>query len=217
MSRSITGDWGKLCLNSKVIGSFAVAFGSSYLRKASTVSSSSSCSSSSSSSSSPSTTLDVELLQVKLQDLLHLPPLPLRDPVPVRHHAAGTPPDGREVTDVSSQHAAHVHGPSLFLALSTWSKAAAAAAVDQARFLPNTSDGKTPSVRPRGIPYCLWDVEVEDLQDETSPNFTEEVVSLFFKDSTRLMLNIEQAMEKYPRDFKRWDAHVQQLKGSCSR
>ncbi|GJN14966.1 hypothetical protein PR202_gb01848 [Eleusine coracana subsp. coracana] len=68
----------------------------------------------------------------------------------------------------------------------------------------------------RGIPYCLWDVEVEALQDETSPNFTEEVVSLFFKDSTRLMLNIEQAMEKYPRDFKRWDAHVQQLKGSCS-
>ncbi|TVU20539.1 hypothetical protein EJB05_36752, partial [Eragrostis curvula] len=58
--------------------------------------------------------------------------------------------------------------------------------------------------------------QVEDLQDETSPNFTEEVVSLFFKDSTRLMTNIEQTMEKYPRDFSRWDAHVQQLKGSCS-
>ncbi|WVZ99311.1 hypothetical protein U9M48_044634 [Paspalum notatum var. saurae] len=60
--------------------------------------------------------------------------------------------------------------------------------------------------------FCL----IEDLQDEASPNFTEEVVSLFFKDSTRLMTNIEQAMEKNPRDFNRWDANMQQLKGSCS-
>ncbi|XP_062180807.1 pseudo histidine-containing phosphotransfer protein 5 isoform X2 [Phragmites australis] len=58
--------------------------------------------------------------------------------------------------------------------------------------------------------------QVEDLQDEASPNFAEEVVSLFLKDSTRLMTNIEQTMEKYPRDFNRWDAHMQQLKGSCS-
>ncbi|KAG2626292.1 pseudo histidine-containing phosphotransfer protein 5-like isoform X2 [Panicum virgatum] len=58
--------------------------------------------------------------------------------------------------------------------------------------------------------------QIEDLQDEASPNFTEEVVSLFFKDSARLMTNIEQAMEKNPRDFNRWDAHMQQLKGSCS-
>ncbi|PVH62124.1 hypothetical protein PAHAL_3G209200 [Panicum hallii] len=52
--------------------------------------------------------------------------------------------------------------------------------------------------------------QIEDLQDEASPNFTEEVVSLFFKDSARLMTNIEQAI-----DFNRWDAHMQQLKGSC--
>ncbi|CAL4909178.1 unnamed protein product [Urochloa decumbens] len=58
--------------------------------------------------------------------------------------------------------------------------------------------------------------QIEDLQDEASPNFTEEVASLFFKDSARLMTNIEQAMEKNPRDFNRWDAHMQQLKGSCS-
>ncbi|KQK05329.1 pseudo histidine-containing phosphotransfer protein 5 isoform X2 [Brachypodium distachyon] len=57
--------------------------------------------------------------------------------------------------------------------------------------------------------------QIEDLQDETSPNFAEEVVSLFFKDSVRLVTNIEQAMEKYPEDFNRWDAHMQQLKGSC--
>jgi histidine-containing phosphotransfer protein len=36
--------------------------------------------------------------------------------------------------------------------------------------------------------------QIEDLQDEASPNFTEEVVSLFFKNSTRLMAIIEQAM-----------------------
>jgi histidine-containing phosphotransfer protein len=36
--------------------------------------------------------------------------------------------------------------------------------------------------------------QIEELQDEASPHFAEEVVSLFFKDSTRLMTNIEQAM-----------------------
>lgn len=35
------------------------------------------------------------------------------------------------------------------------------------------------------------------------------------KDSARLVTNIEQAMEKYPKDFNRWDAHMQQLRGSC--
>ncbi|TVU35149.1 hypothetical protein EJB05_17020, partial [Eragrostis curvula] len=58
--------------------------------------------------------------------------------------------------------------------------------------------------------------QVEDLQDEASPNFAEEVVTLFFKDSARLISNIEQALEKYPKDFNRWDAYMQQLKGSCS-
>nr|CAB3474222.1 unnamed protein product [Digitaria exilis] len=58
--------------------------------------------------------------------------------------------------------------------------------------------------------------QVEDLQDEASPNFAEEVVTLFFKDSARLISNIEQALEKYPNDFNKWDAYMQQLKGSCS-
>nr|CAB3478265.1 unnamed protein product [Digitaria exilis] len=58
--------------------------------------------------------------------------------------------------------------------------------------------------------------QVEDLQDEASPNFAEEVITLFFKDSARLISNIEQALEKYPKDFNKWDAYMQQLKGSCS-
>lgn len=36
--------------------------------------------------------------------------------------------------------------------------------------------------------------QVEDLQDEASPNFAEEVVTLFFKDSARLISNAEQAL-----------------------
>uniref|UniRef100_J3M902 Histidine-containing phosphotransfer protein n=1 Tax=Oryza brachyantha TaxID=4533 RepID=J3M902_ORYBR len=36
--------------------------------------------------------------------------------------------------------------------------------------------------------------QVEDLQDEANPKFAEEVVFLFFKDSARVMLNIEQAI-----------------------
>lgn len=36
--------------------------------------------------------------------------------------------------------------------------------------------------------------QLEELQDETSPNFVEEVVVLFFKDSSRLLTNIEQTL-----------------------
>jgi histidine-containing phosphotransfer peotein len=36
--------------------------------------------------------------------------------------------------------------------------------------------------------------QLEELQDETSPNFVEEVVVLFFKDSSRLLISMEQAL-----------------------
>ncbi|PWZ18873.1 hypothetical protein Zm00014a_041465 [Zea mays] len=58
--------------------------------------------------------------------------------------------------------------------------------------------------------------QLEELQDDSSPNFVEEVVALFFKDSSRLMANIEQALEKYPQDFYRLDSLVHQFKGSGS-
>uniref|UniRef100_A0A0D9WDJ6 Histidine-containing phosphotransfer protein n=1 Tax=Leersia perrieri TaxID=77586 RepID=A0A0D9WDJ6_9ORYZ len=58
--------------------------------------------------------------------------------------------------------------------------------------------------------------QLEDLEDESSPNFLEEVVALFFKDSSRLLTNIEQATDKYPQDFYKLDSLVQQLKGSGS-
>ncbi|XP_073115145.1 pseudo histidine-containing phosphotransfer protein 5-like isoform X2 [Elaeis guineensis] len=36
--------------------------------------------------------------------------------------------------------------------------------------------------------------QLEELQDEVSPNFVEEVVTLFFRDSARLISNIEQTL-----------------------
>ncbi|XP_040380539.1 pseudo histidine-containing phosphotransfer protein 2 isoform X1 [Oryza brachyantha] len=58
--------------------------------------------------------------------------------------------------------------------------------------------------------------QLEELQDESSPNFVEEVAALFFKDSSRLLTNIEQAIDKYPQDFYRLDSLMHQLKGSGS-
>ncbi|XP_047044622.1 pseudo histidine-containing phosphotransfer protein 2 isoform X1 [Lolium rigidum] len=58
--------------------------------------------------------------------------------------------------------------------------------------------------------------QLEELQDESSPNFVEEVVALFLKDSPRLLTNIEHTIGKYPQDFHRLDSLVHQLKGSGS-
>ncbi|KAH7686351.1 Two-component phosphorelay intermediate involved in MAP kinase cascade regulation protein [Dioscorea alata] len=59
--------------------------------------------------------------------------------------------------------------------------------------------------------------QLEELQDDVSPNFVEEVVTLFFRDSSRLIGTIEQALQKHPQDFHRLRTHVERLKGSsCS-
>ncbi|MBA0700651.1 hypothetical protein Goari_023010, partial [Gossypium aridum] len=36
-------------------------------------------------------------------------------------------------------------------------------------------------------------IQLEELQDDTNPNFVQEVVTLFYNDSARLIQNIEQA------------------------
>ncbi|KAK9690178.1 hypothetical protein RND81_09G109600 [Saponaria officinalis] len=59
-------------------------------------------------------------------------------------------------------------------------------------------------------------VQLEELQDDTNPNFVEEVVTLFYRDSGRLLTNIEQAMDRCPQDFVKLDNCMQQFKGSCS-
>lgn len=37
-------------------------------------------------------------------------------------------------------------------------------------------------------------VQLEELQDDANPNFVEEVVTLCYRDSHRLILNLEQAL-----------------------
>nr|GMC49972.1 histidine-containing phosphotransfer protein 4 [Ipomoea batatas] len=59
-------------------------------------------------------------------------------------------------------------------------------------------------------------VQLEELQDDVNPNFAEEVVTLFYRDSARLVQNIEHALEKSPLDFAKLDGLMHQFKDSCS-
>ncbi|EEF49766.1 Histidine-containing phosphotransfer protein, putative [Ricinus communis] len=58
--------------------------------------------------------------------------------------------------------------------------------------------------------------QLQQLQDESNPDFVVEVVSLFFEDSERLLNELAKALDQKSVDFKRIDAHVHQLKGSSS-
>ncbi|XP_059657140.1 histidine-containing phosphotransfer protein 4-like [Cornus florida] len=59
-------------------------------------------------------------------------------------------------------------------------------------------------------------IQLEDLQDDTNPNFVEETVRLFYSNSTRLIRNIEQALGEYPLDFGKLDDYMHHFKGSSS-
>ncbi|KAJ0264234.1 Histidine-containing phosphotransfer protein 4 [Hirschfeldia incana] len=59
-------------------------------------------------------------------------------------------------------------------------------------------------------------IELEELQDDVNPNFVEEVATLYFKDSARLINNIDQALERGSFDFNRLDSYMHQFKGSSS-
>ncbi|KAF8062856.1 hypothetical protein N665_1191s0011 [Sinapis alba] len=59
-------------------------------------------------------------------------------------------------------------------------------------------------------------MELEELQDDATPNFVEEVATLYFKDSTRLINSIDQALERGSLDFNRLDNYMHQFKGSSS-
>ncbi|KAA8545047.1 hypothetical protein F0562_019854 [Nyssa sinensis] len=58
--------------------------------------------------------------------------------------------------------------------------------------------------------------QLQQLQDDSNPNFVVEVVSLFFEDSERLLNELTKALDQQTVDFKKVDAHVHQLKGSSS-
>ncbi|RID63516.1 hypothetical protein BRARA_E02517 [Brassica rapa] len=59
-------------------------------------------------------------------------------------------------------------------------------------------------------------MELEELQDDVNPNFVEEVATLYFKDSARLINSIDQALERGSFDFNRLDNYMHQFKGSSS-
>ncbi|KAL3500618.1 hypothetical protein ACH5RR_039711 [Cinchona calisaya] len=59
-------------------------------------------------------------------------------------------------------------------------------------------------------------IQLEELQDDANPNFVEEVVKVFYRDSARMIRNIEVAMAKTPIDFEKLDDVMHQFKGSCS-
>ncbi|XP_047964109.1 histidine-containing phosphotransfer protein 4 [Salvia hispanica] len=59
-------------------------------------------------------------------------------------------------------------------------------------------------------------IQLEELQDDANPNFVEEVVTLYYRDSARLIQNIEQALEKSPLDFSKLECLMHQFKGSSS-
>ncbi|KAH9287694.1 hypothetical protein KI387_031811, partial [Taxus chinensis] len=58
--------------------------------------------------------------------------------------------------------------------------------------------------------------QLQQLQDETNPDFVTQVLALFFQDSDKLLDNLGKALEKEPIDYKKIDAHVHQFKGSSS-
>ncbi|KMZ60321.1 Histidine-containing phosphotransfer protein 4 [Zostera marina] len=58
--------------------------------------------------------------------------------------------------------------------------------------------------------------QLEELQDDASPHFVEEVVRMFFKNSTRLIDRIEQDLSKIPCDFCKLNNTIHQFKGSSS-
>ncbi|ESR32974.1 hypothetical protein CICLE_v10006135mg [Citrus x clementina] len=59
-------------------------------------------------------------------------------------------------------------------------------------------------------------LQLQQLQDESNPDFVAEVVSLFFADSERLVNDLTRVLDQPTIDFKMVDSHVHQLKGSSS-
>lgn len=58
--------------------------------------------------------------------------------------------------------------------------------------------------------------QLQNLQDESNPNFVCEVVTVFFDDSERLLNELTRVLDQQVVDFKKVDSHVHQLKGSSA-
>ncbi|KAH9301226.1 hypothetical protein KI387_012809, partial [Taxus chinensis] len=58
--------------------------------------------------------------------------------------------------------------------------------------------------------------QLEQLQDQSNPRFVQEVVSLFFEGSLKLLDNLQTTLNKEPVDYKKLDAYLHHFKGSSS-
>ncbi|KAG5051855.1 hypothetical protein AAZX31_02G144400 [Glycine max] len=58
--------------------------------------------------------------------------------------------------------------------------------------------------------------QLQKLQDESTPDFVIEVITMFFDDSENLLKNMARCLEQVPADFKQIDAHAHQYKGSSA-
>ncbi|ESW16576.1 hypothetical protein PHAVU_007G167900 [Phaseolus vulgaris] len=58
--------------------------------------------------------------------------------------------------------------------------------------------------------------QLQKLQDESTPDFVLEVVTMFFDDSENLLKNMARCLEQVPADFKQIDAYAHQYKGSSA-
>ncbi|KAF6158237.1 hypothetical protein GIB67_015031 [Kingdonia uniflora] len=60
-------------------------------------------------------------------------------------------------------------------------------------------------------------LQLQQLQDEVSPNFVSEVITIFFRESEKLLKILrEQLMDKEFSDYKKMGIHVNQFMGSSS-
>ncbi|XP_058774094.1 pseudo histidine-containing phosphotransfer protein 6-like [Vicia villosa] len=59
-------------------------------------------------------------------------------------------------------------------------------------------------------------LQLQQLQDDTSPNFVSEVVNIYFHESEKLLTNLRSLMEREFSDYKRMEIHLNQFIGSSS-
>ncbi|XP_042505550.1 pseudo histidine-containing phosphotransfer protein 2-like, partial [Macadamia integrifolia] len=59
-------------------------------------------------------------------------------------------------------------------------------------------------------------IQLEELQDETEPNFVEDTINLFFRESPQFIVFIERGLDKSPIDFNTLDGYIHKIKGSSS-
>jgi len=58
--------------------------------------------------------------------------------------------------------------------------------------------------------------QLQQLQDEINPDFVQEVISLFFEDSLKLLNTLQNTLNQEPVDYKKIDVCLNHFKGSSS-